>query len=146
LKSLTAIVGTLAVFMFIATATSAQAKEPKYLHALSDLRAARAWIESDQRPGFADQRYHAVEEIDHAIGEIKRAAWDDGKNLGDHPRPQSGGDPWAPLHSAAKLLEEARKDVMDGNDRRENQGLQDRALIHIDEAHHTLDRIFHEQR
>jgi hypothetical protein len=54
-------------------------KHPFYLHALSDLRAARWLIE--HRPGDAvvsGQEDVAVAEIDKAIGEIKRAAIDDG--------------------------------------------------------------------
>ena len=59
---------------------------PAYLHALTDLRTAR-WFLYHQ-PG--DARVYAEEdvaiaEVDAAIGDIKRAAYDDGKNLNDHP-------------------------------------------------------------
>ena len=58
---------------------------PAYLHAISDLRYARALrYRQDWRPVMRDQRA-AVEEIDHAIGEAKNAAIDDGKNPEDHP-------------------------------------------------------------
>jgi tetratricopeptide (TPR) repeat protein len=58
---------------------------PRYLSALSDLRYARAllWRE-DFREVMRDQRA-AIDEIDRAIGEAKRAAIDDGKNIDDHP-------------------------------------------------------------
>ena len=58
---------------------------PRYLSALSDLRYARALLwRSDFRDVMRDQRA-AVEEIDRAINEAKRAAIDDGKNIDDHP-------------------------------------------------------------
>jgi hypothetical protein len=58
---------------------------PAYLHAISDLRYARALLyRADWRPVMRDQRA-AVDEIDHAIAETKRAAIDDGRNPDDHP-------------------------------------------------------------
>jgi hypothetical protein len=58
---------------------------PRYLSALSDLRYARALLwRPDFREVMHDQR-GAVEEIDRAIAEAKRAAIDDGKNIDDHP-------------------------------------------------------------
>ena len=60
-------------------------KHPYYLHALSDLRAARWMLE--HRPGDAavsGQEDVAITEIDAAIGEIKRASIDDGKDIHDH--------------------------------------------------------------
>ena len=63
----------------------ALAVHPAYLHAISDLRYARALLyREDWREVMRDQRA-AVEEIDRAIGEAKRAAIDDGKNPNDHP-------------------------------------------------------------
>ena len=59
---------------------------PHYLHALSDLRHARAYLDklfmSEQRD---DMEEHAIRKIDDAIREIKHASIDDGKNLNDHP-------------------------------------------------------------
>jgi hypothetical protein len=58
---------------------------PRYLSALSDLRYARALLwRADFREVMRDQRA-AIDEIDHAIAEAKRAAFDDGKNIDDHP-------------------------------------------------------------
>jgi hypothetical protein len=64
---------------------SPPAIHPRYLSALSDLRYARALLwRPDFREVMHDQR-GAVEEIDRAIAEAKRAAIDDGKNIDDHP-------------------------------------------------------------
>src|SRR5579859_5428022 len=58
---------------------------PAYLHALSDLRAARAFL---ARPASVTVKWDenvAIREIDAAIAELKQAAIDDGKPLEDHP-------------------------------------------------------------
>src|SRR6201999_288332 len=61
-------------------------KHPYYLHALTDLRTARWMLE--HRPGDAavsSREDLAISEVDAAIGEIKKAAIDDGKDLHDPP-------------------------------------------------------------
>jgi hypothetical protein len=120
----------LAVFM---TATPAQAQEPHYLHALSDLRTARDYIQYD-RGQFNGERRHAVDEINKAIEEIKHAAWDDGKNTQFAPPAQGVTTGWAPMHQAIHWLAEAKRAVAQGVDTPQNQGLRDRALFHITEA------------
>src|ERR1700723_2853817 len=62
------------------------AHHPAYLHSLSDLRAARWLIE--HRPGDWAQtsdEVEAVHQIDAAINDIRKAAFNDGKNPNDHP-------------------------------------------------------------
>ena len=110
-------------------------KHPFYLHALSDLRAAR-WMES-HRPGDAavsGQEDVALTEIDAAIGEIKKAAIDDGKNLEDHPKVDGPKDRPGRLHKALELLHKVRKDVAREEDDPMTRGLRDRAVGHIDAA------------
>jgi hypothetical protein len=84
---------------------------PAYLHAISDLRYARALLfRPDWRPVMHDQQA-AVEEIDHAIGEAKRAAIDDGKNIDDHP-PVDRGLGWeGRFRKAMELLNSAEHDL-----------------------------------
>jgi tetratricopeptide (TPR) repeat protein len=84
---------------------------PAYLHAISDLRYARALLyREDWRPVMRDQQA-AVEEIDHAIGEAKRAAIDDGKNIDDHP-PIDRGLGWeGRFRKAMELLNSAEHDL-----------------------------------
>jgi hypothetical protein len=84
---------------------------PAYLHAISDLRYARALLyREDWRPVMRDQKA-AVEEIDHAIGEAKRAAIDDGKNPNDHP-PIDRGLGWeGRFRKAMELLNSAEHDL-----------------------------------
>src|SRR5579862_3958299 len=86
MRSRLSLVAVLLSMSFVAHA-DLPGKHPAYLHALSDLRAARWMLE--HRPGDAavsGQEDVAITEIDAAIGEIKRAAIDDGKDIHDHPK------------------------------------------------------------
>ena len=84
---------------------------PRYLSALSDLRYARALLwRDDFREVMRDQRA-AIEEIDRAIAEAKRAAIDDGKNIDDHP-PVEVRIGWeGRFRKAMELLDHARGDL-----------------------------------
>ena len=84
---------------------------PRYLSALSDLRYARALLwRDDFREVMRDQRA-AIEEIDRAIAEAKRAAIDDGKNIDDHP-PVDVRIGWeGRFRKAMELLDRARGDL-----------------------------------
>jgi hypothetical protein len=116
-------------------------KHPFYLHALSDLRAARWMLE--HRPGDAAVSGNedvAITEIDAAIGEIKRAAIDDGKNVGDHPNVDVPADRPGHLHKALELLRKVHSDVAREEDDPVTRGLRDRAVGHIDGAIHATER------
>jgi hypothetical protein len=110
-------------------------KHPAYLHALSDLRHAKAHLE---RPGGGLQvkwdEKTAIHEIDEAIREIKEASIDDGKNLNDHPPVDAKMDFAGRLHRALELLRKADKDCHEEEDNSFAKGLQKRALHHIHEA------------
>jgi hypothetical protein len=115
-------------------------KHPAYLHALTDLRAARWMVE--HRPGDAGVSSHedvAVAEIDAAIREIKKAAIDDGKNLEDHPSVDVPNNRPGRLHKALELLHKVHKDVAREEDDPMTRGLRDRAVGHIDAAIHATD-------
>jgi hypothetical protein len=110
-------------------------RHPAYLHALSDLRTARWLLEhqpGDKRVGAHEGE--AVTAIDAAIGEIKRAAIDDGKDIHDHSpvdAPDQYGDR---LHRAVEVLHRTRDDVAHEEDDPALHGLRNRAVGHIDEA------------
>jgi hypothetical protein len=117
---------------------------PSYLHALSDLRAARWMIE--HRPGNWQQtvdEVQAVQQIDAAIGEIKKASIDDGKNLEDHPPVDERNDHDGRLHVAVDFLGKARQDISQDEDNRFAKGLQDRAYGHIDAALASVKKAIH---
>jgi hypothetical protein len=113
-------------------------KHPYYLHALSDLRAARWMLE--HRPGDAavsGQEDVAVIEIDKTIGEIKKAAIDDGKDIHDHPAVDVPSDHPGRLHKSLELLRKVHSDLDREEDDPMTKGLKDRAVHHLDEAIHA---------
>ncbi|HEY1647405.1 MAG TPA: hypothetical protein VGF96_05460 [Terracidiphilus sp.] len=116
---------------------------PAYLHALSDLRMARAYLgEGWGWDAVRREDDHAIQEIDAAIREIKHAAIDDGKELRDHP-PIDTHLGWRDRFARANdLLARAHHDLDHAEDVPEARGLRDRAIMHIDEAHRTVDRAW----
>jgi hypothetical protein len=111
------------------------AAHPAYLHALSDLRNARANLE---RKGGDRQmkwdEHDAIVEIDHAIEDIKKASVDDGKNLEDHPAVDAHEPRAGRLHKAIAALRAARGDIAQEEDNGFASGLRGRALHDVDEA------------
>ena len=105
-------------------------KHPYYLHALSDLRTARWMLE--HRPGDAAvsaQEDIAVAEIDKTIGEIRKAAIDDGKDVHDHPQVDAPADHPGRLHKSLELLRKVHSDIDREEDDPMTRGLKDRAVI-----------------
>ena len=117
-------------------------RHPAYLHALTDLRHARAHLENLAPTYHMDkEEQHAIEEIDRAIDEIKRASIDDGKNLNDHPPVDAQMERRGRFHRALELLDKAHNDIAREEDDPSVRGLRDRALHHIDEAHRIVDHL-----
>jgi hypothetical protein len=113
-------------------------KHPYYLHALSDLRTARWMLE--HRPADAAvsaQEDVAIAEIDKTIGEIKKAAIDDGKDIHDHPQVDAPADHPGRLHKSLELLRKVHSDIDREEDDPMTRGLKDRAVHHLDEAIHA---------
>lgn len=131
----------LAAIALAACASPPQPKHPAYLHALTDLRDARWNLE--HRPGDAAVSEHedvAITEIDGAIGEVKRAAFNDGKNLAERPREDARLDYPGRLHRAAELLHKAHADVDREEDNPQAREPKFRALEHIDLALRATER------
>jgi hypothetical protein len=124
-------------------AQQAPGPHPAYLHALSDLRMARAYLNDKWawEAVRADDN-HAVDEIDKAIREIKKASIDDGKNINDHLPIDTNMGPHDRFSKASNLLVQAHRDLDHAEDVPQSRGLRDRALMHIDEAHVTVDRAW----
>jgi hypothetical protein len=113
---------------------------PAYLHALSDLRAARHYLNDGWAWGpVRHDDEAAVREIDAAINEIKRASIDDGKNLADHPPIDARMRPDGRFRKALELLDKAHNDTARAEDVPQARGMRDRAIVHIDQAHGTVD-------
>jgi hypothetical protein len=111
------------------------AVHPAYLHALTDLRNARFnLIRKGGDPTMRWDEHVAIDVIDRALAEIKRASIDDGKNIDDH-EPLDAREPRrGRLHKALSALRAAEKDVNQEEDNAYAQGLKARAMVHIREA------------
>jgi len=131
----------LGILVLIPKAAPAQVPgpHPAYLHALSDLRMARAYLDQIAWPPVQKDEEHAIREIDAAIGEIKRASIDDGKNLEDHPPIDVHMRPDGRFRKALELLDKAHNDTARAEDVPQARGMRDRAVHHIDQAHGTVD-------
>ena len=119
-----------------ATFADTPGHHPGYLHALSDLRYARALLRTD----FGDD-WPAIREVDAAIHEAREAAIDDGKPLGDHPRIDARLDRRGRLRRAIELLNAAQRDMDHEEDNPAARGWRNRAIHHIMEAR----RFTHEE-
>ena len=110
-------------------------KHPALLHALSDLRFARANLE--RKGGDAQVKWderRAIGDIDDAIRKLKEAAIDDGKNLADHPPIDTSLARAGRLHHALEALDAAHRDVAQEEDDGFARGLKKHALQNIDSA------------
>jgi tetratricopeptide (TPR) repeat protein len=132
------VVVLLVIPAYVSAAPAPGREHPAYLHALSDLRDARAHLQRPDGGELRDQEKKAIHEIDDAINEIKKAAIEDGKDLNDHPRVDAHMDWGGRLHRALELLDKAHNDIAREEDNGFAQGLQQRALDHIDKAHHHV--------
>jgi hypothetical protein len=130
---------TASLVLFSAVAAHAAPPDhPAYLHALSDLRAARGYLKKPDGVVVAWDEKKARGEIDAAIKEIKDAAIDDGKDLDDHP-PIDVADWGGRLKKAKELLAAAERDVSEDEDNGFARGLRKRALGHIEGAERFVD-------
>ena len=110
------------------------AVHPRYLHAISDLRYARALLyRPDWGPVMRDQRA-AVEEIDRAIGEARRAAIDDGRNPDDHP-PIDRALAWeGRFRKSMELLDSAEHDLSFAESNGAAAGWRNAAILNVRNA------------
>ncbi len=134
------------------TSLTMQAQEvpgphPAYLHALTDLRAARHYLNDGWAWGPAKQEDDAaIREINAAIDVIKKAAIDDGKGLNDpfpidaHLKPQDR------FKMALDLLNAAHKDLSHAEDVPQARGLRNQAIVHADHAHAIVSDAIHNAR
>jgi hypothetical protein len=135
---------TLAIFLGVTLTGVAQpVRHPYYLHALSDLRTARAHLERPNHGALEQQEKDAIHEIDLTIAEIKKASIDDGKDLNDHPPVDAKLDWPGRLHRAIQLIDKAHQDMAKEEDNKFAQGLQQRAFGHLDKAHHHAEDALH---
>ena len=115
-------------------------KHPFFLHALTDLRTAR-WLLQHQpgnRKVYSEEDV-AVQEIDAAINEIKRAAIDDGKDLDDHQKVDVK-EQGSRLLRAIETLRKAHADIDQEEDNPTVRELRRRSSEHVERATMAAER------
>lgn len=119
-------------------------KHPFYLHALSDLQAA-AWQVDHRRPEdgqISGDELLVRDEINAAIGDLRHAAWQDGKPMQWQPPPDAPLPRAGRLHATLDLLNKAHADVAREEDDPRSRSYQQQGLAHIDAArdaaHHAV--------
>jgi hypothetical protein len=137
------ILGSIALTAFVAAPSWADnpGKHPFYLHALSDLRDARAHLEHLSSDPVDHAEEHAIHKIDEAIGEIKKAAIDDGKDIHDHVPVDAHLKRTDRFHKALELLDKAQQDASHAEDQSDTKGLQQRVIHHIEEARSAVRHV-----
>src|ERR1700728_3864530 len=108
------VVATLFCALFLAlspnnASAQAQKRHPAYLHALADLRDARANLEHSDHGELLNEEKEAMHHIDSAINEIRKASIDDGKDVNDHPRFDVRLDSHSRLRHTLELLRRRAK-------------------------------------
>jgi hypothetical protein len=116
-------------------------RHPFYIHALTDLRTAR-WLLLHNIGNFLVNGHEdeAIHHIEAAIGDIKRAAIEDGKNLDEHPPIDVPPERVGVLRRALELLHGVRRDVTQPEDDPAGLDAQTRSLRHVEEAIHHVER------
>jgi len=135
------------VFALAAVPSRAQepGRHPAYLHALSDLRLMRAYLDRlTPNERIDDETQHAIDEVDAAIREIKLASIDDGKDLRDHAPVDANIERFNRFRKAREAGNAAWADVNREEDNGWARGLKHRALDHIEKANHIIDHIIHQ--
>lgn len=121
-------------------------EHPHYLHALSDLRFARWLLNRPDEYNVVREQNHAIQEIDRAMAEIRRAAIDDGRSPEDHPPVDVHLDQRGRLYKARELIGGARRDLGFEEDNFAALGWRNAAIHHVDEAHHAVEHAIRDKR
>jgi hypothetical protein len=136
----------LAATLMVAAAPAVKAQQaagphPAYQHALSDLRAARRYL-NEGMPGSVPVRRDAdaaTKHIDAAVNEIKQASIDEDKTLHDSYRVDPGLSPRDRFQKATELLLSAHRDLENAEDVPQAKQLRNHAIAEIDYAHTIVD-------
>jgi hypothetical protein len=138
------IFAALAVTAMMAPAAYAQ-QHPHYLHALADLRYARFLLNRPAEFNVEIDQHEAINRIDRAIYEIKRASIDDHKDLNDHLPADPHWDRVGRIHKAIELLESAQRDLSYEEDNYRAMGWRANAIEHVREALNRSHKALHDK-
>jgi hypothetical protein len=101
----------------------------------------------EHRPGDyqrTSDEVEAVQQIDGAINDLRQAAYDDGKNLNDHPPVDEVPEHRGRLHAALDYMRTARSEISREEDNGYANGVRGRAIGHIDAAINATKRAVNE--
>jgi hypothetical protein len=121
-----------------AAAPAPAGAHPAYLHALSDMRLARALLMGWTNPLIMIPMREAVSETEGAINEIIAAAISDGKNVDDHPPIDAALANRDRLIRSLELLNKAYSDIDQKETNPEDLALRSKALGHLSKARQDL--------
>ncbi len=110
---------------------------PAYLHALTELRYARALLDQHSYPAVVQDQNQAIHKIDAAIGDIKQASIDDRKPMSDHPAVDTSKRPHERFQDALAALNRAYDEINRAEDVPQSRQLKSWALRDIDAARST---------
>jgi hypothetical protein len=134
----------LVAFLAIGALPSHAQEHPAYLHALSDLRLMRSYLDRlTPSERVDDESAHAIQEIDAAIREIKEASIDDHKDIHDHMPIDARITPSDRFRKAREAGNAAWHDLDREEDNGYARGLKHRAMDHVEKANHIVDHILH---
>jgi hypothetical protein len=120
----------------------AQPPHPAYIHALTDLRLARTYLDRlTPSERLDDAQVQAVHELEQAISEIKAASIDDGKDIGYHAPIDARIQPRDRFAKAHEALDAAMHDVQQPESDPRTQALQRSIINHISHAITTVRAI-----
>jgi hypothetical protein len=109
-------------------------RHPAYLHALSDLRYARALLNRPEEIQVVRDQRAAIDSIDKAIYELKNASYDDRKNLEDHPPIDAHWLRPGRIHRSVEMLRKALHDVEKEEDNPAARGWRNAAIGYMRDA------------
>jgi len=112
----------------------AQEKRPHYMHALADVRYARAWLYAPGSTSALGAEHEAIEHINKAMRDIQRALADDGKEPGALPPTDANLKHKDRLAKAVALLQSAVKDLRGEERDKAARDRQRSASRHVEEA------------
>ena len=130
------VTATLAVCVAVPALADEYGKHPFYLHAISDLQAAKWQMEHrrPEDPQISGDEMIVRDEIQAALGDLQHAAWQDGKAMNWNPPPDAPLPREGRLHAAVDLLRKAHADVAREEDDPRSRPFQQRGLSHVDAA------------
>jgi hypothetical protein len=115
---------------------------PSYLHALTDMRLVRTYLDRITPDiGIDNNELNAIGEVNEAMKEIDMAAIDDAKDLMKDPSPDVDPDNTGRFNKAVELLDKVFNDIKSEESNGFALSAQKRALRHIENARDIVLRM-----